>query len=185
MDPLVHISAEADGQPISAGPSMDARQVGTGFAAAPQGSPTPASREATPSRRRMKWKIAGMAAGGFAVVALTLGVINDMGVRQSLSAARHSLTAEQQHLSTTSARLNAADSALTASGAQVTGLRATVSTQQQQIASATQKDQQLAACVSRVSAFLKDFEGNPSQATATRDWDYALSVCAAAGQQLP
>jgi hypothetical protein len=138
-------------------------------------------------------KRAGIALGSLVVLAaLAAGGISDIGARQTLGSTQKQLTATTQKLTVATQKLTGATQELMAENAmlagqtgQISDLRVTVSSQQQQLQSASGKNQQLTACVGAVNAVFHDMARNAALTVFDRDYSAAYRICGTAGQTLP
>ena len=186
MNPTSSVTVESNGQPVVQAPP----------AWLPSGSSVAAAQEwraAMPPdvggttvdgapRKGSLRKRFGFALGGLVVAGgLAVGVISDMGVRQSLDASQKQVAASAAQLSQTNAKLSQANAAISDQTKQISDLHSTVGSQQQQINATNAQQQPLTACVTATNTFFNDLDRNDMKA-ANVDYKTAYTTCAVAGQ---
>jgi uncharacterized protein HemX len=185
MNPTPSATAESNGQPVLQAEHAWLPSAESIAAAQRRAGRTPdagsTSYEAAP-RRGSRKRRAGFVLGGLAVAgALTVGVISDVGVRQSLDSSQKQLAASAAQLTQTNAKLSQANAAASDQTKQISDLHSTVASQQQQINATTAQQQPLTACVTATNTFFNDIERNDMKA-ANVDYKTAYTTCAVAGQ---
>ncbi len=190
MNSTPNVAAEPNNQPVlQAGPAW---LPSVDSIAGPPPPPTAIPAEVTGKSfaavtpKRSRRRLVGLSLGRLVVAAaLIVGMVSDIGTRQSLGSTQKQLAALNERLTVANEKLTAANAIRDNQTAQISDLDTTVSTQQQQLATVNAQEQQLTACVGAASNAFKDIAANSAGNVIVSDYNKAYTVCAAAGQTLP